>query len=70
MRRKEDYVVRKAMETKVQGRRKRGRSKRRWFNTVRGNIKEKGLSMEEVNDRATWRHNVIIHRPHIKVGIR
>ena len=54
----------------VQRRRKRGRPKRRWFDRVREAIKEKGLSAEVAYDRATWRHNVIAHRPHINVGIR
>ena len=52
---------------KVQGRRKRGRPKRRWLDKVKDDIKEKGLSADEVYDRATWRR---IHRPQIKVGIR
>ena len=38
----------------VQGRRKRVRTKRRWWDSVRGDIKEKGLSVDEVYDRATW----------------
>ena len=29
--------------------------KRRWLDRVRDDIKEKGLSGEEVNDRATWK---------------
>ena len=41
---------------KVQGRRKRGRSKRRWLDKVKDDIKEKGLSADDVYDRATWRH--------------
>ena len=49
------YVGRRAMEMKVQGRRKTGRPKRRWLYRVRDDIKEKGLSVEEVYDRATWR---------------
>ena len=36
-------------------RRKRGKPKRRWLDKVRDDIKEKGLSGEEVYDRATWR---------------
>ena len=40
---------------KVQGRRKRGRPKRRWLDKVNGDIKEKGLSADGVYDRATWR---------------
>ena len=50
---------------KVQGRRKRRRPKRRWLDKVKDDIKEKGLSADDVLDPY-----VIIHRPHIKVGIR
>ena len=53
----------------VQGRRKRGRPKRRWLENVKEYIRENGLSAD-MYERATWRHNVIVHRPHIKVGIR
>ena len=38
---------------KVQGRRKRGRPKRRWLDKVKDDIK--GLSADDVYDRATWR---------------
>ena len=44
-----------AMEMKVQGRRKRGRPERRWLVKVKDDIKEKGLSADEVYDRATRR---------------
>ena len=53
MRREEHYVGRRAMVTKVQGRRKR--PKRRWLDKVKDDIKEKGLSADDVYDRATWR---------------
>ena len=55
MRREEHHVGRRAMEMKVQGRRKKGRPKRRWLDKVKDDIKEKGLSADEVYDRATWR---------------
>ena len=48
-------VGRRAMVMKVQGRRKRGRPKRRWLDKVKDDIKEKGLSADDVYDRATWR---------------
>ena len=35
--------------------RKRGRPKRRWLDKVKDDIKEKGLSTDDVYDRATWR---------------
>ena len=41
---------------KAQGRRKRGRPKRRWLDRVKDDIKETELSANEVYDRATWRH--------------
>ena len=53
MRREEHYIGRRVMEMKVQGRRKRGRPKRRWLYRMRDDIKEKGLmSADEVYDRA------------------
>ena len=55
MTREEHYVGRRAMEMKVQGRRKRGRPMRRWLYKVKDDIKVKGLSDDEVYDRATWR---------------
>ena len=55
MRREEHYVERRAMVMKVQGRRKRGRHKRRWLDKVNNYIKEKGLSADDVYDRAIWR---------------
>ena len=54
MRREEHYVGRRATEMKVQGRRKRGKPKRRWLDKIKDDIKEKGLSADEVYDRATW----------------
>ena len=55
MRRQEHCVGRRAMEMKVQGRRKRGRPKTRWLDSAMDDVKGKGLSGEEVHDRATWR---------------
>ena len=55
MRREEHYVGRRAMVMKVKGRGKRRRPKRRWMDKVMEDIKEKGLSADDVYDRATWR---------------
>ena len=54
MRREEHFVGRRAMVMKVQGRRKGGRPKT-WLVKVKDDIKEKGLSADDVYDRATWR---------------
>ena len=55
LRREEHYVGRRAMVMKVPGERKRGRHKRRWLDKEKDDIKEKGLSADDVYDRATWR---------------
>ena len=55
MRREEHYAGRRAIVMKVQGIRKRGRPKRRWLDKVKDDIKEKGLSADDVYGRATWR---------------
>ena len=36
------------------GERKRGRPKKRWLDKVKDDIKEKGLSADDMYDRATW----------------
>ena len=56
MRREEHYVGRRAIEMKVHGRRNRGIPKRRWLDKVDDDIKEKGLSADQVYNRPTWRH--------------
>ena len=45
------------MEMKVRRRTAEGKGgpKRRWLDRMRGHIREKGLSGEELYDRATWR---------------
>ena len=53
---------RRVMEMKVQGRRKRGRPKRRWLERVRDDMKEHGFSGEEMYDRATRRRRRISAR--------
>ena len=66
MRREEHCLGRRAMEMKVQGRRKRGRPERRCLDRVRDDIKEKARKC------TTMLHggeHIIVHRPHIKVGI-
>ena len=63
-RREEHYVGRSAMVMKVQGRSKIGRPKRRWLDKLKDDIKEKGLSADDVYDRATWRRMSSYIDPH------
>ena len=60
MRREEPCLGRRVIVMKVQGRRKRGRTKRRWLDKVKDDIKEKGLSADDVYDRATWRRMSVV----------
>ena len=71
MRREEHYVGRKAMGMKVHERKKRESPKRRWLDKVKDAIKDKGLAVDVVYDRATWmRIYMSSYNPHIKVVIR
>ena len=51
------------MGIEVPGERRRGRPKRRWLDSIRNDLSERGLSEEDEQDRP---HKT--HRPHIKVG--
>ena len=55
MRRDEEYAGKRVMGIEVQGSGRRGRPKKRWADRVKGDLREKGLSGEEVYDRAAWR---------------
>ena len=55
------------MAMEVPGKRRRGRPKRRWMDTIGNDLSEKELSREDTQDRAKWR-SLMTHRPHIKVG--
>ena len=53
-RRDEEYVGKRVMGIEVQGS-GRGRPRKRWADCVKDDPREKGLSGEEVYDRAAWR---------------
>ena len=49
LRREEEYVGKKRRK------RRRGRPKRRWMDSIRNDLSEKELSREDTQDRAKWR---------------
>ena len=55
MRREEDYIGKRVMAMEVQGRRGRGRPRRRWMDSVNEDLREKGLTGDEVHDRSRWK---------------
>ena len=69
MRREEHCVGRRAMEMKVQWRRKRGRPKRRWLDKVKDDIKERDCRLIMCT---TVLHGGVCHHTStpIKVGLR
>ena len=55
LRREEDHVGRRIMEMEVHGRRRRGRPKKRWKDSIREDLEFKGIDEAEAHDRARWR---------------
>ena len=43
------------MGMEVPGERRRGRPKRRWLDSIRNDLSERGLSEEDAQDRPRWR---------------
>ena len=54
-RRDREEDIRMVAEMRVQGKRKRGRPKRRWMDTIKDDMRRWGLEEEDTEDRSTWR---------------
>ena len=54
-RREDEYVGKRLMGMEVPGKRRRGRPKRRWLDSIRNHLSERGLSEEDAQDRPRWR---------------
>ena len=55
LRREDEYVGKRVMGMEVPGKKRRGRPKRRWMDTIGNDLSEKELSREDTQDRAKWR---------------
>ncbi len=51
----DEYVGKRVMRMEVPGKRRRGRPKRRWLDSIRNDLSERGLSEEDAPDRPRWR---------------
>ena len=55
LRREEDHVGKQTMEMEVQGRRKRGRPKKRWIDCVKEDLRTRNIDETDVYNRTRWR---------------
>ena len=62
MKRDQEYVGRKMMEMELPGKRKRKRSKRRFLDVVKEDMREVGAKETDIEDRKIWR--MMIHCGH------
>ena len=51
----DEYVGKRVMGMEVPGKRRRGRPKRRWLDSIRNDLSERGLSDEDAQDRPRCR---------------
>ena len=58
LRRDDGYVLRKALEFVVKGKRKRGRPRKTWISQVEKESNSVGLKKEDAKNRARWRVGV------------
>ena len=68
MRRYQEHVGKRVMRIDVQGRRRKGRPKQRWIDSVNVDWRERRMSGEETQNRAVWRQLVRNIDPQIEVG--
>ena len=55
LRREDENVGKRVMAMEVPGKRRRGRPKRRWLESIRNDLSKRELSGEDAQDRAKWR---------------
>ena len=66
LRREDEYVGKRVMAMEVPGKRRRGRPKRRWLDSIRNHLSERELSREDAQDRTKWRRLIRHIDPTIK----
>ncbi|XP_066962287.1 uncharacterized protein [Macrobrachium rosenbergii] len=58
LRRQEHHIGKHAMEMELQGRRRRGRLRKRWRDYVSEGLREKGLDEAETHHRGRWKRRI------------
>ena len=64
----DEHLLRKVSEMEVEGKRRRGRPKRRWRNCVNDDMESLGITIALALDRTAWKANLHKERPHTRVG--
>ena len=59
VRRDEEVKIKKALELKIEGQRKRGRPVKRWIDVVEVGMKKRGVVQQDAGDREGWRRRAV-----------
>ena len=58
VRRDEVMEIKKVLEVKIEGWRKRGRPVKRWIDVIEEDMKKRGVVQQDAGDREGWRRAV------------
>ena len=64
MRRDDQYVGKRVLNMELDGRRRRGRPKRRWMDVVKSDMKLAELDEEDALDREIWKNGICYNECH------
>ena len=59
VRRNEEVEIKKVLELKIEGWRKRGRPVKRWIDMVEEDMKKRGVVQQDAGDREGWRRRTV-----------
>ena len=59
VRRDEEVEIKKLLELKTEGQRKRGRPVKRWIDVVEEDMKKRGVVQQDAGDREGWRRRAV-----------
>ena len=65
LRREQSSVARRSLELTVAGKRPPGKPKQRWLDTIRKDMKERGITESLAANRAAWRKAIHVADPAI-----